>query len=207
MTDSTESGRDHAHLVQPCSYVLVPSRLGAVGIVWKETQGHPLVLHVYLPCEHAEAERVVQDQFPGSRPLSCLAIANLGAQVQSFLQGDPIRFRLRLLDLERCSGFQKKVLLAESEIPRGWVSTYGRIASELGVPGAARAVGGALARNPFPIIIPCHRAVRSNGDLGGFQGGLNMKRALLEMEGVKFTRTGRIMMRRVYYPVVHRTDS
>jgi methylated-DNA-[protein]-cysteine S-methyltransferase len=60
-------------------------------------------------------------------------------------------------------------------------------------PRAARAVGTALARNPFPVIIPCHRAIRGDGTLGGFGGGLKMKRALLEMEGVRFDRYGKVM--------------
>jgi methylated-DNA-[protein]-cysteine S-methyltransferase len=89
--------------------------------------------------------------------------------------------------------------LAEHRIPRGWVSTYGRIAKSLAVPRGARAVGSALSHNPFPIIIPCHRALRSNGELGGFQGGLAMKRALLELEGVQFSPTGRVLTDRVYY--------
>ncbi|MBE9507936.1 MAG: MGMT family protein, partial [Chloroflexi bacterium] len=75
----------------------------------------------------------------------------------------------------------------------------GRIARHLGVKGGARAVGRALARNPFPIVIPCHRAIRSNGELGGYQGGLEMKRALLEGEGIEFTQRGKVLMRRVYY--------
>jgi O-6-methylguanine DNA methyltransferase len=62
----------------------------------------------------------------------------------------------------------------------------------LSAPRAARAVGTALARNPFPLIIPCHRVVRSDGMLGGFGGGLKMKKALLEMEGVAFDRSGRV---------------
>ena len=60
-------------------------------------------------------------------------------------------------------------------------------------------MGSALARNPFPIVIPCHRAVRSNGELGGYQGGVEMKRALLEMEGVPVLPGGRVLMDRVYY--------
>ncbi|MEE9618423.1 MAG: MGMT family protein [Anaerolineae bacterium] len=101
--------------------------------------------------------------------------------------------------LERCSEFQRRVLLAEHRIPRGWVSTYGRIAIRVGVPGGARAVGGALARNPFPIIIPCHRAIRSDGQLGGFQGGLRMKQSLLELEGIEVAQTGKVLTDRLYY--------
>ena len=63
----------------------------------------------------------------------------------------------------------------------------------------ARAVGTALAHNPFPIIVPCHRAIRTDGTLGGFQGGIAMKRALLEMEGVLFDGADRVMAGRLFY--------
>jgi methylated-DNA-[protein]-cysteine S-methyltransferase len=79
------------------------------------------------------------------------------------------------------------------------VSTYRRIAGHLGVPGGARAVGNALATNPFPIVIPCHRAIRSDGTLGGYQGGLVMKRALLEQEGVDIDERGRVLSLGLYY--------
>jgi methylated-DNA-[protein]-cysteine S-methyltransferase len=104
-----------------------------------------------------------------------------------------------LIALEDCSVFQRRVLLAEYAIPRGWVSTYGRIAAALGRPGGARAVGRALATNPFPLVIPCHRAVRAGGDLGGYQGGVAMKRALLTFEGVEFTEGGKVRLERVHY--------
>ncbi len=91
------------------------------------------------------------------------------------------------------------MLQAEYGIPRGWVSTYGRIARELGVVGGGRAVGNALASNPFPLLIPCHRAVRSTGALGGYQGGLEMKKALLEMEGVVFNSPTKASLIKVYY--------
>jgi methylated-DNA-[protein]-cysteine S-methyltransferase len=78
------------------------------------------------------------------------------------------------------------------------VTTYGRLARHLGAPRASRAAGRALATNPFPIVIPCHRAVRSDGSLGGYQGGVEMKARLLEMEGVQVER-GRVLMNRVFY--------
>ena len=78
------------------------------------------------------------------------------------------------------------------------VSTYRRIAAHLGVPKGARAVGNALATNPFPIVIPCHRAIRSDGALGGYQGGLAMKRALLMQEGVDVDERGRVVSPRLY---------
>ncbi len=60
-------------------------------------------------------------------------------------------------------------------------------------------MGGALLRNPFPIIIPCHRAIRSDGELGGFQGGLKMKQALLELEGIRFSSTGKVLAPSLFY--------
>ena len=78
--------------------------------------------------------------------------------------------------------FQKQVLDKVAAIPYGKTRTYGDIAAELGKPNASRAVGSANGRNPLPLVIPCHRVVAAAG-LGGYGGGLNMKRKLLEMEG------------------------
>jgi O-6-methylguanine DNA methyltransferase len=80
------------------------------------------------------------------------------------------------------SSFQKKVYEAVKKIPPGEVRTYGWVAKKIGNPRAARAVGGALHRNPFPIVVPCHRVVAKNG-LGGYNGGLKKKKALLRSEG------------------------
>lgn len=152
-------------------YVVLPSAFGAIGIVWRATEGRPQVQQVLLPTAQASAEQHVQAAFVGARPLSHPTIAGLGECIQSFLDGEPGHFGLESIALGRCSEFQRRVLLAEHEIPRGWVSTYGRIARHLGLPGAARAVGRALAQNPFPIIIPCHRAIKAGGELGGIRAG------------------------------------
>jgi methylated-DNA-[protein]-cysteine S-methyltransferase len=73
-----------------------------------------------------------------------------------------------------------------SKISSGKVSTYGDIARALGHPKAARAIGRIIANNPNPISIPCHRVVKSNGEIGGFAYGEEMKREILEKEGIKF---------------------
>ena len=189
-------------MMKPLSYILVPSTFGSLSIVWRETEQGPRVYRVLLPNEQAMAQDVVQVSLSDAISLVPPAIAELGERVRRFLAGDIIEFEQRHLDLlalDTCSEFQTKVLLAEHKIPRGWVSTYGRVTKILGVPGGARAVGGALGRNPFPIIIPCHRAVRSDGQLGGFRGGVEMKRALLEMEGVKVSRAGKVLTNQFYY--------
>jgi len=71
-------------------------------------------------------------------------------------------------------------------IPRGETRTYGQIARQVGSPRAARAVGQAMANNPWPVIVPCHRVLGSDGRLTGFGGGLEMKRRMLEMERASF---------------------
>lgn len=86
------------------------------------------------------------------------------------------------LDMEGYSSFEKDVWECVMKIPYGERRTYGWIANEIGKKRAARAVGNALGKNPFPPIVPCHRVVHSDGSLGGFSGGLDLKRALLELE-------------------------
>ena len=185
--------------VKFCFYTLLPSPFGTLANVWQETTQGPKVQRIFLPRAGTPTEDLVQMAFVGASPRSCRGIAELGGRIHRFLQGEVVDFPLDAIALERCSGFQKRVLLAEHRIPRGWVSTYGRIARELGVSGGARAIGRALSHNPFPIIIPCHRACKSNGELGGFQGGPEMKRALLELEGIEFSPRGKVLMNRVYY--------
>jgi methylated-DNA-[protein]-cysteine S-methyltransferase len=180
------------------AYALVESPFGSLGIVWRQAASGATLCRIFLPRPGTSARDLVHAAFPGANRHPTAPIAQLVDQLGRFLQGGAVRFDLDSLALERCSDFQARVLLAERRIPRGWVSTYGGIARHLGVPGGARAVGGALARNPFPIVIPCHRAIRVDGSLGGFQGGPAMKRALLELEGVDFSAAGRVLAERFY---------
>ncbi len=178
-------------------HTTVSSPFGPLGIVWQEDGGGAQVRQILLPGEGVAGEQAVTSDVPAGQYQR--VILNFKEKLQAYLEGEPVLFDVHILALDVCSPFQRRVLLAEYGIPRGWVSTYGRIAAALGIPGAARAVGSALARNPFPIVIPCHRAVRSDGALGGFRGGLPMKRALLEMEGVPFVRPGKVRMEKVFY--------
>jgi len=92
----------------------------------------------------------------------------------------------RSFDLRGLTDFERRVLLKTSEIPSGEVRTYSWVASEIGNPKAVRAVGSALARNPIPVFIPCHRVVRSDGVIGNYGlGGPEAKRSILAAEGVE----------------------
>jgi methylated-DNA-[protein]-cysteine S-methyltransferase len=125
---------------------------------------------------------------PGSEPQSeAKEIACKGLeQILEYLDGRRKFFDLPI-DWALVTPFQKNVLEITQFIPYGEVLTYGQIAAKLGKPGASQAVGGALGRNPMPIIIPCHRVVASNGNLTGFSAaeGLVTKQQLLELEGHK----------------------
>ena len=178
------------------SYLLIPSSWGEVALAWAEETGR--VQRVFLPSPRGSAMAALTATYPRARASSGGPMQALAGDVQRFLHGAPLVFDLGLLALEACSPFQQAVLRAEHAIPRGWVSTYGRIAQHLGLPTHARAVGSALAHNPFPLLIPCHRALTADLRLGGFQGGVAMKRALLELEGVRLA-GNRAATERVYY--------
>ena len=87
------------------------------------------------------------------------------------------------VDLGGLTAFRRRVLMALRKITRGKTISYGALAERVGSPGAARAVGSACANNPVPLWVPCHRVLAGGGKLGGFSGGLDVKRALLALEG------------------------
>ena len=96
----------------------------------------------------------------------------------------PVEKPAARLDLSGLTGFQKKVLAATARIQRGQIRSYGEVAAEAGNPRAVRAAAQALARNPVPLFIPCHRVVGKDGSLTGFSapGGVNLKKYLLNLE-------------------------
>jgi methylated-DNA-[protein]-cysteine S-methyltransferase len=94
------------------------------------------------------------------------------------------------LDRRLMSDFMQRVLSATATIPFGSVSTYGAVAREAGSPRGSRAAGNALGSNPMPIVIPCHRVLHADGGIGGYTGGLDRKRTLLELESAQPRLTG-----------------
>lgn len=109
----------------------------------------------------------------------------LREELMGYFEGGLREFTVPL-DL-RGTRFQRMVWREVLKIPYGRVKSYGQIAKALGKPGAARAVGMANNKNPLPILVPCHRVVGCDGSLVGYGGGLNLKKFLLKLEGVKFS--------------------
>ncbi len=176
----------------PSAVVRRNTPFGPIAVVWSVRAGAPGIDRILIPGPDRPVEATLRTEYPDAASGSCREIDALAARLEASLDGADVRFPMDALRLDPCPAFQREVLRAGHAIPRGRVSTYGLLASRLGRPGAARAVGTALAANPFPIAIPCHRVIRSDGRLGGFGGGLEMKRALLKREGVEFRDADRV---------------
>ncbi len=146
---------------------------GWVGIL-SSTSG---LRRVILPRKSArEVRELLADAVPAPDDT-----ADLAARFQAFFSGHRVDFPDRL-DFSGATPFQRRVWRAARQIPYGQTRSYQWVASQIGQPGAARAVGQALAKNPFPVIIPCHRVLASGGGLGGFSAGIEMKKLLLDLE-------------------------
>jgi methylated-DNA-[protein]-cysteine S-methyltransferase len=127
----------------------------------------------------AELERQL-----GVRPQrSSARTAAVVAQLRAYFAGRRRAFDVPV-DLRHVSPFVRRVLTATMRVPAGALVSYGEIARRIGSPGSGRAVGQALGRNPIPIVIPCHRVVAAGGRIGGYTGGLAIKRRLMRIEGV-----------------------
>ncbi len=179
--------------------IIKPTPFGSVGVIWTGRNDNPKIVRILLSKPGLSAEDRVSRLYPNSQVSSCPEIDDVATAIRGFLEGEAIEFSLDIADLSLCTGFQQLVLRAEHRIPRGSISTYRLIAEYLGKRNGARAVGNALANNPFPLIVPCHRAIRSDRHPGGYQGGTEMKRALLEKEGIPFDNAGRAACARFYY--------
>ena len=107
------------------------------------------------------------------------------SELEEYFSGAREAFDLPL-DLALAAPFGREVLLACARIPFGRTSSYGAVAADAGRPSASRATGNALGANPIPIVVPCHRVLRTGGGIGGYTGGLAIKEHLLALEGVSW---------------------
>lgn len=171
--------------MEPRRFAIFETAIGECALVWSPVG----IAGVCLPEQtRARLERLVQQRFPGAATQSqSPREAAIIGRIQALLRGERVDLTAVPLDLDDAPDFQRRVYAATGAIPQGETRTYGQVAEALGEPGAARAVGQALGRNPIPIIIPCHRVLAAGGTAGGFSapGGLVTKQRILALEGVE----------------------
>jgi methylated-DNA-[protein]-cysteine S-methyltransferase len=145
--------------------------------------------HLLIPSSEERVDRWLRVNYPSATYGSDKAKA-LERKLREYFQGNRVRFDVNL-DLGECSTFQRMVYQELMKVPFGSTCSYKMLADAVGVAGGARAVGTALKNNPVPIIIPCHRVIKSDGSLGGFNSGVRWKKKLLELEGAAQKGSGR----------------
>lgn len=156
---------------------------GSLCILWNDRGGGAWVVRVFLSRPGLSSEALARRTFPRAVRAEAPGIDDLAGELEGLLRGSVAGISTDRLDFSLCTPYQNSVLRFLEGVPRGSITSYGRIAREVG--GSARSVGRALASSPFPLVLPCHRVVRGNMTPGGYQGGSAMKTALLEMEGVQ----------------------
>jgi methylated-DNA-[protein]-cysteine S-methyltransferase len=162
---------------------LFDTAIGRCAVVWGERG----ITSVHLPeASEGRLRARLRRTDPGvAESTPPPAVHEAVARMVALLDGGADDLADVVLDLDGVSTFERDVYALARAIPPGETSTYGQVAAQLGDPGAARAVGGALGRNPCPIVVPCHRVVAAGGRMGGFSapGGADTKRRMLIIEG------------------------
>lgn len=167
------------------NYLIFEVTGGFCGIAWNSAG----ITRLCLPSPSAAAAtqtlmRRVPDGVPGIPPAE---VAETVAAVERYFRGERVDFSTVRLGVSGEGEFHKRIYQALRRVGWGQTTTYGALAKELGAgPEAARDVGEAMARNPIPLIVPCHRVLAAGGKLGGFSapGGASTKMRMLELEGV-----------------------
>jgi methylated-DNA-[protein]-cysteine S-methyltransferase len=161
-------------------YTTIATLFGYAGIVYQKTPFQ--LIKIVLPCadrQHLLASIGKNKREPPNQDNNAEKIANL---IQNYFRGVPITPPWGLMRMEQLTKLQQSVLHETASIPYGHQKSYKEIGAMIGRPKAFRFVGTTLSRNPFPIIVPCHRVIKSDGSYGQFGGGSEMKRKLIELE-------------------------
>ena len=159
-------------------YALFDTALGRCGIAWSERG--IAAIELPAPDDAATRRRLARTGAREAAPPPDVAAA-----IARLLAGEPDDLSHVALDMDGVPEFHRRVYDVARAIPPGETRSYGELAAGLGEPAAAQAVGRALGRNPFPIVVPCHRVLAANGALHGFSapGGIGTKRRMLAIEG------------------------
>ena len=160
-------------------YSIFKTRLGWCGVV----ENNGLIKRIVLPCANKRlVSQRIHKECPEAKENSS-KLKKVSQLIIDYLNGEKKRLDFPI-DLTGYTNFEKQVYKSLCRVPYGEVTTYGKLAKSAGNPRAARAVGNAMAKNPLPLFIPCHRVVKSDGAIGNFSalGGVALKKRLLELE-------------------------
>jgi methylated-DNA-[protein]-cysteine S-methyltransferase len=164
-------------------YCLFDTAIGSCGLAWSERG----LTRLQLPeSDRDSTERRLSARAASATQAMPAAIDRLIADVQGYMTGRKVDFAAVAIDLTDVGPFEQQIYATARLVPWGRTLSYGELAGQIGSPGAARAVGQALGRNPVPIVIPCHRILAKGHRIGGFSapGGRFTKERLLALEGV-----------------------
>jgi methylated-DNA-[protein]-cysteine S-methyltransferase len=173
----------------PSSYALFRTAIGLCGIAWNDVG----ITALQLPeRDDAAMHRRMRERFGAGHATASPNARQAISQIDALLRREPNDLDAIVLDMTGVPAFNQRVYAVARRIPPGQTLTYGDVARRLGSVGLARAVGQALGRNPFAIIVPCHRVLSANGLPGGFSahGGVSLKRQLLALEGYVLAQEG-----------------
>ncbi|MCS6859788.1 MAG: methylated-DNA--[protein]-cysteine S-methyltransferase [Abditibacteriales bacterium] len=163
------------------AHTIVKTRYGFVGVA-ASAKG---IRRVLLPRAEEEAVRRELNGAEDNSPQARAWVQSAAEKLQRYFRGESVEFN-EPLDWDGAPAFYCRVWNELLKVGRGETVSYAELARRVGASRrAARAVGQAMAHNPIPVIVPCHRVLRSDGSLGGFGGGLRLKRKMLELEGVE----------------------
>jgi methylated-DNA-[protein]-cysteine S-methyltransferase len=164
-------------------HYLFTTPFGKSSIIYKKNPFS--IVQVLLPRPNLTALAADADRAGWGRDGFHRQAVALAGRIVRYFEGVPLQLSegtWEILNMEGVTPLQRSVLAATAKIPYGQLRSYRALAQAVGRPKAYRFVGGTMAANPFPVLIPCHRVVRSDGTLGGFGGGLDLKRRMIDME-------------------------
>ena len=161
-------------------HLIFPTCFGFAAIIYREQPF--LIIKIFLPrTNRQDLFESIKNKGWGKRGRHPEALS-ISESIVDYFTGKPIQPYWDHISMIGLTNLQQSVLVATTKIPYGALRSYQAIAVTIGRPRAYRSVGSALAKNPFPILIPCHRVIRSDNSIGQFGGGVALKRKLIELE-------------------------
>lgn len=192
--------------IESSDYTIFSTAFGKCAVAWRGGVITALLLpensasDLMQKCSHFSSSNSLADFHGRKKPEKSMpaSITKAILQIQKYFAGEEFNFKRIKIDLTGVSPFYQRVYSELQKIETGCTISYKGLAQRCESPGASRAVGSAVASNPIPLLIPCHRVINADGHLGGFSagGGLELKARMLRHEGVELTTTGPVRLQR-----------